>query len=231
MTHDTTMIRSRLRGPRAGAIAGILFALLFLVSLVLIRISIPYDPKAAGDWLATNWTTVGLALNLIPFSGIAFLWFIAVVRDRLGDLEDRFFATVFLGSGLLFLALLFVSAALVGGIITMYGMAPSMLIGSGLYAYSRLVTYEIMNVYTLKMAGVFMISASTLALRTGFVPRWMTFLGYALALILVFSLGYLAWAPLIFPFWVLLLSIHFLIENYRTKAVGASEEQVQAEST
>lgn len=33
-------------------------------------------------------------------AGIAFLWFIGVIRDRSGAHEDRFFATVFLGSGL-----------------------------------------------------------------------------------------------------------------------------------
>jgi len=47
----------------------------------------------------------------LPFAGIAFLWFIGVLRDRLGELEDRFFATVFLGSGLLFLAMLFASCS------------------------------------------------------------------------------------------------------------------------
>jgi hypothetical protein len=46
-------------------------------------------------------------------AGIAFLWFIGVIRDHLGDREDRFFATVFLGSGLLFVAMLFIC----GGII------------------------------------------------------------------------------------------------------------------
>ena len=51
-----------------------------------------------------------LALNIIPFAGIAFLWFMGVLRDRFGQQEDRFFATVFLGSGLLFLAMLFAAS-------------------------------------------------------------------------------------------------------------------------
>ena len=54
-------------------------------------------------------------MNLIPFAGIAFLWFIGVLRDRIGEREDRFFATVFLGSGLLFVAMLFVAAAIAAG--------------------------------------------------------------------------------------------------------------------
>jgi hypothetical protein len=62
--------------------------------------SVRADPLETGAWLKTSSNKVGLALNLVPFAGIAFLWFIGVLRDRLGELEDRFFATVFLGSGL-----------------------------------------------------------------------------------------------------------------------------------
>ena len=54
---------------------------------------------------------------MVPFAGIAFLWFIGVVRDRIGEREDKFFATVFLGSGLLFVAMLFAAAAVLGGLI------------------------------------------------------------------------------------------------------------------
>ena len=60
---------------------------------------------------------MAVALNLIPFAGIAFLWFVGVLRDRIGEREDRFFATVLLGSGLLFVAMLFIGAAVAGGLI------------------------------------------------------------------------------------------------------------------
>ena len=215
MEQERTLTRSQLTTPRAAAIAGIAFSLLLITSLVLIRLSVPEDPQDAGDWLAGGWQTVSLALNLLPFAGIAFLWFIGVVRDRLGEYEDRLFATVFLGSGLLFLAMLFASAAVAGGTMQMYGATPSMLIESGLYTFGRTVTYEIMNVYTMKMAGVFMISTCTLSLRTGIIPRWMAYLGLALALFLLFSLGFFDWAPLVFPLWVLLISVHILLANLR----------------
>src|SRR5262249_9450428 len=77
----------------------LLFTGLFTSSYVLIRLSIPAHPADAGAWLADRAGTVSLALGLLPFAGIAFLWFIGVVRDRLGLLEDQFFATVFFGSG------------------------------------------------------------------------------------------------------------------------------------
>ena len=210
-----TEAQQRLTTPRAAAVAGILFSLLLLTSLVLVRIAVPANPQDAGDWLAGSWKTVTLALNLLPFAGIAFLWFIGVVRDRLGTDEDRFFATVFLGSGLLFLAMLFASAAVAGGTLSIFGTSPGLLIDSGLYSFGRTITYEIMNVYTMKMAGVFMISTCTLSLRTGIFPRWMAILGLALALFLILSLGLLSWASLVFPLWVLLISVHILFANLR----------------
>ncbi len=75
------------------------------------------------------------------------------------------------------------------------------------------VTYEIMNIYAIKMAGVFMISTCTLGLRTEILPRWMSFLGYGLAALLLLSIGLLPWVSLIFPLWVLLISVHILLTN------------------
>ncbi len=215
MTQQLDFSRSRLTTPRAAAAAGILFSLLYMVVIILIRTAVPEKPQELGDWLTTGWKSVELALNLLPFAGIAFLWFIGVVRDRLGQHEDRFFATVFFGSGLLFLAMLFASAALAGGIMTMYGTSPAQLIQSGIYTYGRMVTYEMMNVYTLKMAGVFMMSMSTLSLRTGITPRWMAILGFVAALFLILTLGLIYWAPIVFPLYELMISIYILIANYR----------------
>ena len=91
MKQETDLIRARLKTPRAAAIAGILFSVLLIAGLLLVRLSVRADPLEAGAWLMTSSNTIALALNLIPFAGIAFLWFIAVLRDRLGELEDRTF--------------------------------------------------------------------------------------------------------------------------------------------
>ncbi len=213
MGQEVTLTRAGLKTPRAAAIAGIVFSILFIISLALIRISVPSNPQDAGMWLSGGWKTVRLALHLLPFSGIAFLWFIGVLRDRIGAHEDRFFATVFLGSGLLFLSMLFASAAVAGGIIMVYGMTPGRVMESGTYTFGRTVVYHIINVYAVKMAGVFMISTCTLSIRTGIFPRWMAFLGYALALLLLLSIGYLSWALLVLPLWVLLVSCYILYAN------------------
>lgn len=142
---------TRLRAPRAAAIAGILFAILLMAGLGLIRLAVPANPLEAGAWLQTRLNTVVLALNLVPFAGIAFLWFIGVLRDRLGEREDRFFATVFLGSGLLFLAMLFMSAAMVGGLIIAYTADPSRILGSTTFTSARAIAYEVMNIYAINI--------------------------------------------------------------------------------
>lgn len=151
MSPGITVTPTRLTAPRAAAIAGILFSILLIVILLLLRQSVPVDPLETGQWLLTHAKTVTLALYLTPFAGITFLWFIGVLRDRLGTQEDRFFATVFLGSGLLFIAMLFVSAAMAGGVIVIYTAEPSDLIGSATFALARAMTYEVMNVYAIKM--------------------------------------------------------------------------------
>ena len=219
MDQELTSTRARLTTPRAAAVAGILFSVLLIISLVLVRISVPADPQDAGAWLADSWKNVRLALNLLPFSGVAFLWFIGVVRDRLGSHEDRLFATVFLGSGLLFLAMIFASAATAGGVIAAFQTMPQQIIDTGLYGYGRATTYELMNTYAIKMAGVFMISTCTLFLRLKLAPRWIVYLGYALALCLLLSIGFISWISLVFPLWTLLISVYILIENYHRKAV------------
>src|SRR5271170_294416 len=218
MKQEVTLIRARLKTPRAAAIAGILFAVLLITGLVLFRLSVRADPLEAGAWLKTGSKTVALALNLVPFAGIAFLWFIGVLRDRLGQLEDRFFATVFFGSGLLFLGLLFSAAAIVGAILMAFAAQPAELINSATFHFARAAVYSILNIYMIKMAGVFMITTSTVAIYTGFAPRWLAVLGYVLALLLLFGSYYVRWSFVIFPLWVFLISLCILVENLRRPA-------------
>jgi hypothetical protein len=210
---SVTSRRKALKSPRSAAIAGIIFSVLYGTSMVLINISLPHEPAAGFSWLETDVRTVTLALNLIPYAGIAFLWFIGVIRDLLSDMEDRLFATVFLGSGLLFLALTFMGAALAGGLLSSYAIESSVLVQSGVLTYSRKVIYHIFNIYAIRMAGVFMISLATIWLRTGLMHRGWAFLTYILALVLLLSIDYSFWVTLIFPGWVLVVSAYILIRN------------------
>ena len=62
-----------LKTPRAAAVAGILFSVLLLTSIFLIVQTLRVHPRDPGDWLRVQAWKVALALNLIPFAGIAFL--------------------------------------------------------------------------------------------------------------------------------------------------------------
>ena len=139
-----------------------------------------------------------------------------MLRDRLGPLEDRFFATVFLGSGLLFLAMVFTGAAVAGGLIRILGADPQAMVDSGAYALGRLQVHGAIRTYALKMAGVFMISTATISIRTKIVPRWIAVVGYLLALVLLLTGGGTTrWVPLVFPLWTLLVSGYVLLDNLR----------------
>src|SRR4030095_9462596 len=171
--------------------------------------AVPGEP-GDGSWLAdpSRRRQVILALNLVPFSGIAFLWFIGVVRDRIGEREDRFFATVFLGSGLLFIAMLFVASAVAAG--SLADLAAS----SG---FNRRIGSLILHTYAMRMAAVFTISTATIGLRTGFLPRWLVFAGYAIALILLLVIDVTPWVALLFPLWILLVSLDTLVTSFRRR--------------
>lgn len=214
MSGNVTLTRAQLKTPKAAAIAGIIFSVLIVAIFWLLRRSLPADPLETGAWLATDTKTVALALNLVPFAGVAFLWFIGVLRDRLAEQEDRFFATVFFGSALLFLAMLFAAAALIGAIILVASTTEqSELIRSATFRFARATAFIVMNVYALKMAAVFMFTTSTVVIRTTIAPRWLAFLGYALAFFLLIGSYYVSWSFAVLPVWVFLISAHILIDN------------------
>jgi hypothetical protein len=193
-------------------VAGIAFAVLLGTSLVLVRLSVPTDIEdlESSQLTGANRSRVLVALTLVPFAGIAFLWFIGVVRDRIGEAEDRFIATVFLGSGLLFLAMLFVSTAVAGALVVSTGSGEPTP-DAEVWALGAHLSSTILNVYAMRMAGVFMISTATISLRTAVMPHWLAYLGYLLAVCLLFGVSSLRWAELLFPTWVLVVSVHLLM--------------------
>jgi hypothetical protein len=215
---ESGSVARAIRTPRAAALAGIAFSLLFTVALVLVRTAIPSDPEDAEQWLSdgTRHDAVLLGLALVPFAGIAFLWFVGVVRDRIGDAEDRFFATAFLGSGLLFVGMLFAASAVAGGLIVAAEENADTILTSGAWEFGRETTYELMVVYATRMAAVFTLAISTILLRTRLAPRWLVASGYAIAIVLLLTAGSFAWVELLFPAWVLALSLHVLVTSFRS---------------
>ena len=209
-----------LRTPRAAAVAGIIFSVLLISALVLLRISVPAHPGGTGAWLTDpgKRAAVAVALNFVPFAGIAFLWFIGVVRDRVGEREDRFFATVFLGSGVLFVAMLFVAAAVAGGLIADVASGRP---DTSTLARGRNITSSLLNVYSMRMAAVFTLTTVTIARRTQIVSRWLTVAGFACALVLLIGIGISPWAELVFPAWIMALSVDILVAGRGAEEPGS----------
>jgi hypothetical protein len=202
--------------PRSAGLAGVVFAVLFALSMVLLRMSVTGAPLGEAGLSSAARTRLALAITLMPIAGIAFLWFVGVVRDRLGDLEDRFFATVYLGSGVLFLAMMFVSMALAGAILTTMDSQANTSTSPEVVEFGRAVMLQVTNVYALKMAAVFMISLSTTWHRSGAAPRWLVISTYVVAVALLVVTSLSIWVALVFPGWVLLVSLYILVTARRS---------------
>ena len=156
----------------------------------------------------------------MPIAGIAFLWFMGVARDLLGHLEDQFFSTIFTGSGLLFLGMIFIWAAIGGTLLYGYSVNPGLMIEGGIYMFGRRLMFEIITVFAMSMAGAYVFSSGSIWLRTGVLPHWMAILTWAVAVVLWLNaiLGW--WVMLIFPVWVFLISIYILSVSQRVKSAS-----------
>ena len=213
--------------PRAAAIAGVIFSVLMGVSLVVVRLAVPAYQRDSGAWLddPVRRASVRFAVQLVPVAGIAFLWFIGVLRNRMGALEDQFFATVFLGSGLLFVASLFASAAFSGALVDAVITHHIQVENGETYYLARQLIGSFVNVFAIKMAGVFISTISTIILRTAILPRGVAFAGYACALVLLLAITNWPWIALLFPLWMLVLSTSILVAEFHPTRVTFSPKR------
>jgi hypothetical protein len=190
-------------------VAGVVFAVLFVASILIIKAFVAGSSTGSATGIADmlrDYISVATAY-LVPFAGIAFLWFIGVVRDRIGVYEDRFFATVFLGSGLVFVAMLFSAAGVAAGVLTLAQPTTATLeLGASI---ARGMFY----LYGARSAGVFTIVTSMIVLRTGALPRWAAFTGLVVGLVLLLSVQSFELVILLFPAWVLLLSLIIFVRG------------------
>jgi hypothetical protein len=211
--------RERLRSIESAAIAGVVYAVLTLIALILFR-GLP-DLKLSDDEIAAwfndtaNHSALVIALNLVSFASVAFLWFVAVIRRRIGEKEDRFFATVFLGASILYLVTYIAGAVALAA----PAVAASVFEGAAVDQATVSLTIGTANAMLLiigpRMQALIMFTTSTLVLRTGVMPRWLAYIGYATGVLLfLFPLIY---RPLgfIFPLWVLVVSITIALTGRR----------------
>jgi hypothetical protein len=205
-----------IRTPRAAGIAGIVFAVVLLAVLVLLRWAVPQEPVGSGEWLSdpSRRQAVKVAMQMVPLSGIAFLWFLGAVRSRFGHMEDRFFATVFLGSGFVFVAMMFATAAIGASLYdTFSATTPEQ--ADVLWQFGRRTTYSFMVVYSMRMAAVFVSVTTTILLRLRLLPTWLAGFGYVTSVVMLLVTHVVPWMELLFPLWALVLSVHILVTNMR----------------
>jgi hypothetical protein len=204
----------RLDTPRAAGIAGLVFSVLFVVAILLTR-SHPAGGSTAAEiasfYLEQDAGRIALfGLYLVPFAGIAFLWFIAAIRAHLGEREDRFFATVFLGSGLLFVVMLFAASAAAGSLLAAVKYRGQPVPGPDTVVFARALAFVFLLIFGVRAAAVFMLVVSTIGRRTGFLPRWLVVAGYLGGVVFLFTVTYVELLVLIFPAWVTAVSVVIL---------------------
>uniref|UniRef100_A0AAU2JY00 DUF4386 family protein n=1 Tax=Streptomyces sp. NBC_00049 TaxID=2903617 RepID=A0AAU2JY00_9ACTN len=190
----------RFQTPRAAGMAGVCFALLLGAAIVLMRIAIPSGDAADAPIDPDHRWAVQVALEIVPFAGIFFLWFMGALRAHTGDAEDRFVATVFLGSGFVFVATLFASAAAAGTVL-----------GEGTPSdFGRHYAYALLSTYAMRMAAVFVLATSTIGRMLGVFPRPLALLGTIVGLVLIVVGSGVPWSEVLFPGWALIVSLYIL---------------------
>ncbi|MEU7834333.1 MULTISPECIES: hypothetical protein [unclassified Nonomuraea] len=206
-----------LRTPRAAGAAGILAALPLGGAMILVRRAVPDQPIGAAAYLAdtTGHHALRVALVLLPFGGIFFLWFMGAVRDSIGAREDRFFATVFLGAGLLFVATLFVFGATADAFLATIGTMRDPSRPMAFWHFGRHLTLALLTEYAPRMAAVFTLTTTTIATRLGIFPRWLSWLGYLAGLVLLLVVSHVAWSEIVFPVWVLIVGCFLIAAHHR----------------
>ena len=209
------MERSRVwaaaRRPESASVAGLIFAALLTVVILELR-SAAASPESWSTWLSDVRArdAVTLALALVPFAGIAFLWFIGVVRSQVGSSEDRFVETVFLGSGLLFVAILFTSAAALTAVLRLDAVAP---VSDEAAGAAMAFGSSLLGQFGTRMAAVFALTLTTAARLGGTLPRWLIALGYVVGLLLLLSPPFPTLTQFAFPVWVAVLSATVLLRR------------------
>ena len=212
MTEHATQRRIRkLSTPRAAALAGVLFAVLFGTALVMIKTALPEGGQPGSQWIDGASGKLRVAAVLMPFAGIAFLWFIGVVRDGLGKYEDKFFSSVFFGSGLLFLAMMFASSAVGAGLVALRATKEDSAATGDVAVFGEHVLIALSNTYALRMAGVFMFSLATIWLKTRLMPTWLIAVTYVASVTILVASDFSIWVTIVFPVWVLLVSLLALV--------------------
>jgi hypothetical protein len=205
--------RRRLASVEAAAIAGIICAVGWSVGLGILLATPVAGASDAEIVRFYDGPDVGrdaiVALQVMVFATIAFMWFVGVVRSRLGEREPRLVGTVFLGGAIILAGLMLVGAAVLA--------APSVLVEAGGTAdpgaasMSRALAVTLLSVFTPRVATLVMFSTAALARGTRALPRWLIVLTYVVGIFEFVNVTVSTPAVYVFPAWIALVSVVLLV--------------------
>lgn len=209
-------IRSRMVSIEAAAIAGIVCAVGWSLALrgLLSAPSLGATDAEIRAYYAdsSNGTTAIVWLQVLVMSTIAFLWFVGVVRGRLGDREPRLFGTVFFGSSLLLAAMLFVGTALLS--------APAVLVAIGertpdpaAVSVTRAAAAVVLSVFAPRITTLVMFSTASLGRATGALPNWLIVVTYVIGVVEFVNVNFATPIVYLMPAWIALVSIVLLVRR------------------
>ena len=222
-------------------IAGAAYAVLFITSFWLM-LDVPTtedSAKQVADYYeSTDGQVVNLvALYLLPFAGISFLWFVVSVRMWISARAVRpinnLFSNVQFSSGLIFLTLLFASAAAMSvGPITFNASddlpTPVVIRDFPLFGSS------LFFVFATRMGAMFVFTTTRICSSAGIIPRWFTIHGLLVGITMLLTASFNRWLIVVFPLWVLVLClltqlhVRSLVKEYRAQQTD-QESPIQGE--
>ena len=159
-----------------------------------------------------NAATSLVWLQVLVFSTIAFLWFVGVVRGRIGDREPKLFGTVFLGASILLAALLFVGATLLAAPAIQVAVADQSS-DPGAASLLRAAAAGVLTVVLPRVATLVMFSTAGLARATGALPRWLVLLTYAIGAYELVNVTVDSPSVFLVPAWIALVSVVLLVRR------------------
>ncbi len=209
MVEEPGALGKRVRTVEAAAVAGVAYVALTIVARWIL-VSVPEldEPELVAWYNDTdNQNLLVLALSLTSVATVAFLWFVAVIRRRTGDREDQFFSTVFVGSGLVLIVsrLLATSAAVSPAVGSR--LLDSESLNATVIAVSDGLGAAVALVVAPRMQAVFVISTSTVILRSRALPTWLAYVGYVFGVVMFFVPFLIEPMDILFPLWVLMVSV------------------------
>jgi hypothetical protein len=213
------------RGSRI-ALAGFVFSVLFVVAWLLLRESPSFsstDDELTSYYLdpdeRRNSAIAGL--YIIPLASIAFIWFMAALRDRYlraAARENTILSTAQVVAGALVVTSLFTIAAVELAVVWLGETGELFDVDA---ARSLLAIGEsTSDIMALRSAAVFVGVSATRAVRSGLFPRSYGVLSMVSALALLLVYGAVAGVVLLFPAWVAGSSILILV---RRRAIDVAD--------